>query len=176
MNKYEGINFGWDWGIEECMYWESERNLIVSILTREVVGGKQSQDLFSHRNVRWREGTTLMVKFGRLQSVWAHAHIRFWVQWGREYRVLSSTDATSQFTRAQYIPRADIDLGLGVLNARAVIWRKTQLVQEHLFFFTLQRERRTYHDRNKDKHTDTSSQITRSSIRDAAAAHEAHAN
>ena len=46
------------------MYWESERDLIVSILTREVVGGKQSQDLFSTRNVRWREGTTLMVKFG----------------------------------------------------------------------------------------------------------------
>ena len=29
------------------MYWESERDLIVSILTREAVGGKHSKDIFS---------------------------------------------------------------------------------------------------------------------------------
>ena len=92
-----------------------------------------------------------------------------------EYRVLSSTHATFHFTRAQYIPRADIDLGLGVLNAGAVILRKTPIVQGPLFFFTLQRERQIYKIETRIN-TDTSSQITGSSVRDAAAAHEAHAN
>ena len=64
MNKYKGTNSGWGWGIEECMYWESERSLMVSILTREVVGGKHvPRFLFSTRNVRRVKGTTLMVEF-----------------------------------------------------------------------------------------------------------------
>ena len=40
------------------LYWESERDLIVSILTREVVGGKLSQDLFFPPGTSGGGGTT----------------------------------------------------------------------------------------------------------------------
>ena len=113
------------------MYWDSERDLIVSILTREAVGGKHSKDLFSpsERQVGRRNNCDGQV-LGDYDQIGRRPILDFEYPEVREYRVLSSTHATFHFSRAQYLPRADIDLGLGVLSAGAVIRRKTKSIRD----------------------------------------------